>query len=222
MILKFNKFILESFTKEVSSISSFLKTHEKNSNKFLEILRYDCDKNDFLLSSIKGDYLSKKQAHKLPNSKDLLIYWFSLEHGYLFRTYGIDDSERTLDDADFALVFNIKEQKTGARQLKNDRSKQKSGSHFGKSNTYWKRDNLKRYRDIISDRRYPDELNDMFNDLMKYSISRNIHPMEALERARFGMDRRLYNDLTDKLLGSGYGFGQINYDRYGGYDRYRW
>ena len=223
MILKFNTFILEAFTKEVSSISSFLKTHKKNSDKFLDILRYDCGKNDFLLSSIKGDYLSKKKVHKLPNSeyKDLLIYWFSLENGYLFRTYGINDNEGSLDDADFALVFNIKEQKTGARELRNNRSKQKTGSHFDKSDSYWKRDNLKRYKDILRDRRYPDELNDMFNDLMKYSISKNIHPMEALDRARHGLDRRFYNDLMDKLLGSGYSFGHINYDRYG-YDRYRW
>lgn len=124
--------LFEKFeSKEITSILSFLKKKinggDFSYNAFLKYLKADCDKFDIPVSSLSGvKYLKRNDALNIKGEANnefgviAIVYWFSINMGYLVTTYLSNDNQyytdrnlryklnnASIENADFTLVVEL-------------------------------------------------------------------------------------------------------------------
>ena len=217
MILNFNTFITEAFTKEVGSIEKFLKGIEQGADDFLLGVKNVCTKYDIPMSKLTGKYVVSRKALDMVD-KSSAVFWFNINK-YLYKTVGklthgqLDSISK---ESDFALVIDIPSQETGYNKLRQNRHTSKEGSSIDMDNSDWINKNRNRYRKILRERRRPENTDRIFSELIAYAIRNHKDPMDVLYDVRYDMDKAMFDSLLRMFLNSGFSDRKYGY-AYNGY-----
>lgn len=205
-IKEYNNFINESFTKTIRSVYNFLKEvgNIDDVEAFKDDLLQFCLYNDIPLSKLSGEYLSVKnaliKADKNPN-EDIGIFLFDLKNYISYTEIKIDDkldkNDFQFKNADFAIIVFINNQPRGLRLLKRQRIDRQEDSNLNKTNLDYKRDNIKRYKDILNKKRLPQTIDIIIKTLMQNNELSDIP--KQIKRLKGIIPKDLYSELINRL-----------------------
>lgn len=206
MIHNFKNFIKESFTKTIRSVYHFLKEVGKINNieMFKDELLQFCLYNDIPLSKLSGEYLSVKnaiiKAENNPN-ENIGIFLFDLKSYISYieinSDHKLDKENPAFQMSDFAIIVFIDSQPKGLKSLKKQRIERQEGSNLNKSNLDYKKDNIKRYKDILYKKRLPQTIDILIKTLIQnYELSDIPKQIKRLEDI---IPKDLYSGLINKL-----------------------
>lgn len=206
MIHNFKNFINESFTKTIRSVYHFLKEvgNIDNVEVFKDDLLQFCLYNDIPLSKLSGEYLSVKNAiikADKNSNENIGIFLFDLKKYISYveinNKHKLDKESSVFQMADFAIIVFINNQPKGLKSLKRQRIERQEGSNLNKSNFDYKKDNIKRYKDILYKKRLPQTIDILIKTLIQnYELSDIPKQIKRLEDI---IPKDLYSGLINRL-----------------------
>jgi len=206
MIKNFKNFINESFTKTIKSVYQFLKEigNINNLDRFKDELLGFCYYNDIPLSKLNGEYLSLKSAIKKveenPN-QNIALFLFNLKR-YVSYVEVNEDNEldkeiEEFEKTDFVILVFIDQQPKGLKKLKSERTERQEGSSLNKSDWDYKKDNIKRYKDILYNKRLPETIDVFVKTLLQnYEIS---DIPKQIKRLEYIIPKDMYSGIINRL-----------------------
>jgi hypothetical protein len=206
MIHNFKTFINESFTKTIRSVYHFLKEvgNIDNLDWFKDELLGFCYRNDIPLSKLNGEYLSLKSARKKveenPN-QNIALFLFNLKRYISYVEINADNKlDKELEEfekTDFVILVFIEQQPKGLKKLKSERTERQEGSSLNKSDWDYKKDNIKRYKDILYKKRLPETIDIFIKTLLQnYEISDIPKQIKRLEDI---IPKDMYSGIINRL-----------------------
>jgi hypothetical protein len=206
VIHNFKTFINESFTKIIKSVYQFLKEvgNIDNLDWFKgEILGF-CYHNDIPLSKLSGEYLSLKSAIKKVeenSNQNIALFLFNLKRYVSYVEVNADnklDKEiEEFEKTDFVILVFIDQQPKGLKKLKSERIERQEGSNLNKSDWDYKKDNIKRYKDILYKKRLPETIDVFIKTLLQnYEISDIPKQIKRLEDI---IPKDMYSGILNRL-----------------------
>jgi hypothetical protein len=206
MIKNFKTFINESFTKIIKSVYQFLKEvgNLDNLDWFKDEILGFCYHNDIPLSKLSGEHLSFKSAIKKveenPN-QNIALFLFNLKRYVSYVEINADNKlNKELEEfekTDFVILVFIDQQPKGLKKLKSERIERQEGSSLNKSDWDYKKDNIKRYKDILYKKRLPETIDVFIKTLLQnYEISDIPKQIKRLEDI---IPKDMYSGIINRL-----------------------
>jgi len=206
VIHNFKTFINESFTKIIKSVYQFLKEvgNLDNLDWFKDEILGFCYHNDIPLSKLSGEYLSLKSAIKKVeenSNQNIALFLFNLKRYVSYVEVNADnklDKEiEEFEKTDFVILVFIDQQPKGLKKLKSERIERQEGSNLNKSDWDYKKDNIKRYKDILYKKRLPETVDFFIKTLLQnHEISDIPKQIKRLEDI---IPKDMYSGILNRL-----------------------